>query len=198
MYPETVSGDLQSESWQSNWQRTTIPSIEALIGQHLPMPTYLPPVYTVKEVYYNQDLNSTPQVIHILLLISDQPVEWVGKQYRCRLALLIGWNEPGGGFKGLEGERIRDVDVPEGLLQEKDAEWVLRWENFSSPEGQSVLQLRASRQFPKDELVEIAASTPTTTPFSSSPTIPAPPETPAPGASPSPPPTPTPTKAQSS
>jgi hypothetical protein len=187
----TVSGELQSESWQSDWQKASIPSIELLIGQQLPVPTHLPPGCTVKEVYYNQDLNSIPQVTHILLLISDQPVEWVGKQYRCRLALLIGWNQFGGGFKWLQGEPVLTLPGP-GVLEEKDIEWVLWWENFSSPAGQSVLQFRASRLFAKDELVKIAASTPTTTPASPSATVPEPAETPAPGASPSPPPTPTP------
>ncbi|MFO8011255.1 MAG: hypothetical protein R6U89_10665 [Dehalococcoidia bacterium] len=155
-----VSGDIQSENWQSGWQKTNVRNVETLIGQRLPLPTYLPTNYVMREVYCTQDLNSIPQVTHVLILFSDKPVEWIGIEYRCKLVLEIGWNEFGGGFKWLQGERISIL--PSGVLQETATEWILWWENFSSDEGRSVYRLRASREFARNELISIATSVPTT------------------------------------
>lgn len=119
--------------------------------------------FGVTEVYYSQEPNTSPQVTDILLLISDQLVEWGGNQYTCRLALEIGWNEAGLGLKMPWAEYIPTVD---GRLEEEDDEYVLWWESYGSPKSLgSTLRLSASRQFSKDELVKIAASTPTNTPY---------------------------------
>jgi hypothetical protein len=130
----------------------------------VPIPGYLPSAHAIREIYYNLDLNASPQVTNILFLISDQPVQWVGTRYIAKLALEMRWNETGGGFKQIAGERI--PTIPSGVLQDTDTQWVLWWENFSSPDGSSTLQLRASRQLPKDEWIQIAASTPRTMPIS--------------------------------
>jgi len=153
----TVSGELQS-----GWQKTTIPKVESLLGQQLPVPTYLPVGYEIKEVHYYQEPNSSPQVTNILLLISDQQVGWVGNRYTCRIAFSIGWNETGLGLKMPWAEYIPAVD---GRLEEEDDEYVLWWESYGSPKPLgSTLRLRASQQFSKDELVKIAASTLSNTP----------------------------------
>jgi hypothetical protein len=112
----------------------------------VPIPGYLPSAHAIREIYYNLDLNASPQVTNILFLIEMR------------------WNETGGGFKQIAGERI--PTIPSGVLQDTDTQWVLWWENFSSPDGSSTLQLRASRQLPKDEWIQIAASTPRTMPIS--------------------------------
>jgi hypothetical protein len=136
----TVSGELPS-----SWQKTTITELEHLLGTQLPLPTYLPPGYEIKEVYYSQVPNSSPPVTEVLLLISEQQAQWVGNKYTCRLALSLGWNEAGLGLK-----------MP----------YILWWESYGSPESLgSTLRLHASRQFSKEELIKIAASAPTTTPF---------------------------------
>jgi hypothetical protein len=106
---ETVSGELQS-----GWKKTTIPEVESLLGVKLPVPTYLPSGYGVKEVYYGQGHISL-QITDILLLISDQPIEWTGNQYTCRLALEIGWNEAGLGLKMPWAEYI-DPDDYDGHI----------------------------------------------------------------------------------
>ncbi len=150
----TVSGELQD-----SWERTSIPKVESMLGQKLPEPTYLPIGYEIEEVYYHLEPNSSPQVTEILLLISDQKVEWIGKQYRCRLALEIGWNEAGLGLKMPWAEYVEAI---RGRLEEKDNKYVLWWESYGSKNSLgSTLRLYANREFSKDELVKIAASTPT-------------------------------------
>lgn len=146
------------------WQKTDISGIESLIEHTLPLPVYLPSGYLIKEVYYYQDPDSTPQVTHTLLLISDKPIEWVGNQYRCHLILYIGWNMFSGGFKWLGDEPKRELirSLPEGILIEGDGKYQLWWEYFNIPNGQSVFRLESNLKYSKDELVRIAVSTPQT------------------------------------
>ena len=153
----TVSGELPS-----SWQKTTIPEVELLLGQQLPVPTYLPTSYEIKEVYYHQALHTKPQITYILLLISDLEVAWVGNRYRCRLVLEIGWKEMG---FGLKMPWARYIPAVRGRLEEKGDEYILWWEIIGVPESESsTLRLYANREFPKDELINIAASTLPNTP----------------------------------
>ena len=154
-YPEsTVSGDLESD-----WQKTTISELESLLGQQLPVPTYLPTDYEIKEVYYSQELPTKPEpIINIIFLISDQQVCWSDKDYTCRIVFSIFWNSPGFGLKLPDAEYITDI---QGRLEEKDNEYILRWGSYGSPKSfGSTLRLRASQNLPKDELIKIAVSTP--------------------------------------
>jgi len=156
-----VSGELPN-----GWQKTTITGLEHLLGTQLPVPTYLPAGYEIKEVYYSQEPNSTPPVTEILLLISEQRVQWVGNKYTCRLALSLGWNEAGLGLKMPWAEFIPDI---RGRLEDKSGEYILWWESYGSPKSLgSTLRLHASNQFSKEELVRIAASTPSSSPASTS------------------------------
>ena len=140
------------------WHAATISKIESLLGQKLPIPTYLPYSYQIKESYYYQEPNSSPKITNILLLISDQPISWSNNQYTCRIALSIGWNEPGLGLKMPWAEYIPSVG---GRLEQNNNEYILWWESYGSPGSLgSTLQLFASQQFLKDELIKIAESTP--------------------------------------
>jgi hypothetical protein len=61
-------------------------------------------------------------------------------------------------------EFIPDV---RGRLEDKDSEYILWWGSYGSPKSLgSTLRLHASRQFSKEELIKIAASTPSPTPAS--------------------------------
>lgn len=156
--PPVYSGPTVSGELKSGWQRTTLPMVESLLGQKLPIPTYLPPGYQLREAYYYQEPNSSPQVTDILLLISEQQVKWAASRYTCRLVLEIDWNAPGFGLKMPWAEYIPTI---RGRLEEKDGEFVLWWESYGSPKSQgSTLRLHASQQFSKDDLIKIAASTP--------------------------------------
>ena len=155
--PPVYSGPAVSGGLQSGWQKTTIQKIESLLGQQLPVPTYLPAGYEIREVYYCQEPNSSTQVTDIILLISEQQVGWVGEQHTCRIALSIGWNEAGLGLKMTWAEYIPAV---QGRLEQKDNEYVLWWESYGSPRSLgSTLRLYASLQLAKDELIKVAGST---------------------------------------
>jgi len=154
--PPVYSGLTASGQLPSGWQKTTIPKVESLLRQRLPLPTYMPPDYEVREVFYYQEPNSTPQVTRILLQISDQPVAWADNRYTCRLVLEIGWHELGLGLKMPWAQWVPEV---RGRLEDKDGEYVLWWEYGTSEFPSSTLRLYASNQFSRDELVKIAAST---------------------------------------
>jgi len=149
----TVSGELESD-----WQKTTISELVSLLGQQLPIPTYLPTDYEIKEVYYSQRPYTKPQPItEIIFLISDQQIYWSDNHYNCRMVFSIFWNSPGFGLKLPDAEYIPDI---QGKLEEKDNEYILRWGSYGSPKSfGSTLRLRASQLFSKDELIKIAAST---------------------------------------
>ena len=52
-------------------------------------------------------------------------------------------------------------------MEDKEGEYILWWESYGSPKSLgSTLRLHASRQFSKEELIKIAASTPLPTPAS--------------------------------
>jgi hypothetical protein len=138
--------------------------MEELAGQPLPIPTLLPVGYSIQEVFISQHVNSKPLVTHILLFISDKQVVWAGNRYSCPMVIDLGWNQIGAGFKHLEGHIVPPYPgIPEGVIQKHETEWVMWWQNYSSPNSQSVLEMHASLQFSKEQLFAIAASTPTTT-----------------------------------
>jgi hypothetical protein len=149
-----VSGELESD-----WEKTTVSELESLLGQQLPIPTYLPTNYEFREAYYHQRPLTKPQPItEIIFLISDQQVYWSDNQYTCRIVFSVGWNSPTLGLKMPWAEYVPAV---QGRLERKDNEYVLWWGSYGSPQSLgSTLRLRASQSFSKDELVKIAASIP--------------------------------------
>ncbi len=156
--PPAYTGPTISDELQSDWHKTTISKVESLIGHSLPIPAYIPSGYEINEVYYQEGANSKPPVTNVLLLISDQDVEWTGRTFTSRLALLIGWNHAGLGLKMPWARYIPEVH---GRLEEKEGEYALWWETYGSPQSLgSTLILRASQQFPVDEMIKIAVSTP--------------------------------------
>jgi hypothetical protein len=143
------------------WQSASLSDFEAVFGQKLPVPAYLPREFEIKEVFGWGGSSS-----YTLVLISDQPVQWTGRQFRCRLAFYTEWGGMSGGFKGWEGEvqYLPGTDIL-SVLETKDDKYILDWENYSPhKEGYSqntaLLRLYANRQFPKDELFKIAVSVP--------------------------------------
>jgi hypothetical protein len=156
-----------------NYTRTTIAEINALIENQLTLPAFLPEGYEIKEVYDNSPSN-------ILILISDQPIIWTGKQFTCRLILFIDWGGMGTGFKWLKGERQLLRETESVLVEEKD-EYILWWDNFSVYSDEyiqksALISLTASKNLDKETLIKIAESVPLV--ISTIKRIPAPPTTP--------------------
>lgn len=163
--PSAYSGATVSGELQSDWQKTNISRLELLLGQKLPIPTYLPAGYEIREVYYAEAPFSLG-IANILMLISDQPIGWVSNKYTCRIVITISWNESGLGIRWLadKGESIHDGY---GVLMQHDNENELWWPSYGSPQSLgSTLVFRASLQFGKDELIKIADSTPPPNPLS--------------------------------
>lgn len=156
--PPVYSGPTVSGELPSDFRKTTIRELELLLGQKLPVPTYLPSDYGIQEVYYAQRPQDIPPTTTIYLLISDQEVTWIGNRYTCRLVLEIDWNATSLGLKEPWAEYVPAI---QGRLGEVDDEYILRWEIWGVPESWvSTLRLYASQELPKEELIKIAASTP--------------------------------------
>ncbi len=150
----TVSGEIDNK-----WHKAEIDEIESIISHKLPIPMYLPYDYEIKDVYYYQESGTTPQVIEVILLISDQPISWVDTKYICRLVLSIGWNSPGLGLKIPAAQYITEI---KGKLEQKDNKNILWWESYGGPGSLgSTLRLVANLEFSRDEMINIAASIPT-------------------------------------
>ena len=151
-----ITGELPDNS-----SKITFSEFESRRGQKLPVPAYLPQGYEIKEIYY--------YLFDIyLVLISDQPVQWTGNQYRCRLAFVTQWGGVSGGFKWLAGkgefQYLPGTNNLCVLVNEDDVQ-ILWWQNYSTyKEGYerrtALLSLYANRQLPKDELIQIALSVP--------------------------------------
>jgi len=160
---EWVIGKLEGFSTRDPhlWKKVTLADVE---GQ-LPVPTYLPSGYAVIEVYESL-APAGPGQREVLLLISDQslvwPAGWSGEKYQCRLVLDIGWNYP---VPPPAGEKV--AAVPDGVLVEQGDENIHRilwYKNFGGAPPDypfSTLRLYSGTRFPKQELIKIAASTPT-------------------------------------
>ncbi|MDP2728889.1 MAG: hypothetical protein Q8O55_00175 [Dehalococcoidales bacterium] len=150
------SGPTVTDSLMDGYQQTTIKEVESFIRSKLQVPTYLPPSYEIQEVYYKHHPESSPPVTSIYLLISDQPVEWKGTQFRCRLVVYIGWNKATLGLKMPWAEFIEEAG---GRLEEKEDKYVL-WKASYGEFLDSTVQVYASRDFSRDELIKVAASIP--------------------------------------
>jgi hypothetical protein len=145
----------------TGYYKTTIQEIEQMIGIHLPVPSYFPPGLKIEEVYAYQVPNTIPTVTQVLILISDVPVAWHDSQYKCQLALEIGWNEAGLGLKMIDAQFIPEI---EGRLQKNNDQLILWWESYGSPDSLgSTLRLHTDLKFSLDEMVKIALSTPYST-----------------------------------
>jgi len=151
------TGPTISDELPGDWHKTTISKVESIIGNSLPIPTYIPANYEIKEIYYRA-ADREPPGTDILLLISDQDVGWTGSTFTCRVVLLIEWNSTGLGLKMTWARYISEVN---GRLEEGEGEYALWWEIIRPNPLGSKLILRASQQFSVDELIKIAASTTT-------------------------------------
>ena len=145
-----------------SWKKTDIRTMEKLLDTKLQVPTYLPFDYEVKEVYYRQYPESSPPVTDIMLLISEQDIGWEDLRYTCRLALLIGWNDASLGLKMFWAEFIEEA---RGRLEITDDGYILWQASYGDPDAlDSTLKLYASPDFPREELIKIAASIPAEAP----------------------------------
>jgi len=148
------SGPPVSRELPSDASKTTIAELESMLGTEMEIPSYLPYGYKIQEIYYLPSSSGNPK---IYFLISDQPIKWEGNHYECQVVYEIGWNEFGAGLKMDWAKYIKSID---GRLENRDEKYILWWESAGSyGPKRSTSRLYASEEFPKNELIKIAAST---------------------------------------
>lgn len=134
----------------NEYKKTTLEEAGNIIGLTVPMPTYLPEGYEVQEVYIKDTGNSTEWII--VLLISDEEIEWIGDEYQCQMRITVYWHDAGG-LKMPWAERVEIGDSYGMLEKEKDhndLSWIIR-------PGRKLV-LSASKNISKEELVKVAES----------------------------------------
>jgi hypothetical protein len=143
--------------------KTTVQEVEKMVNAKIPIPHVWPTGDSIREIYYLQERDTKPLITRILFLVSDLPVEWAGRDYRCQLAYEISWNEAGPGLEG-PGETITEIgrnssNLKNGKLLDNNVEYTLILESSGQPGSLgSTLKLYSSNQLPKDELFNIASS----------------------------------------
>ena len=155
-------------------EKTTLKEAGNTVGLAVPVPTYLPESYEVREVYLTPMASGPPGVI---LLISDREIErnlvtrtdTTGTlQYyelQCRMTISARWDSDGLILPPkISSDMGRGVDINEdsGLIiwgwdeESNDLWWTLNPD--PDDEGLFVLEISVSKDFPEGELVRVAES----------------------------------------
>jgi hypothetical protein len=71
------------------YQETTLPEAEEKVGEHIPVPTYLPEALEIQEIYVAESPKGSKWVIQ--LFISDVPIEWQGEEFETKILYSIYW-----------------------------------------------------------------------------------------------------------
>jgi len=153
-------------------QETTLKEASNTVGLAVPVPTYLPENYEVREVYLTPMASGPPGVI---LLISDRKIEKnlishtdaAGtRQYyelQCRMTMSVRWHSDGLILPPkISSSMGRGVNINEGsgliIWREEinDLWWI--WHPDPNDEGLFELEISVSKDFPEEELVRVAES----------------------------------------
>jgi hypothetical protein len=134
------------------FHKTTLEELNSRTWEKpLPIPTYLPKGYEIREVYIHEYRESDDW--EIVLFISDTEMEHSGGVFRCKIKLTIYLFFPGG-FKMPWAEKVKlGKTGHSALLVKGDETNALYWSR-----GYAAV-LRAGRGIPVKELTRIAAST---------------------------------------
>jgi hypothetical protein len=146
LWPATFTSTLDL----NDYQKTTLEEAGNIIGLTVPTPTYLPEGYEIQEVYIEDTGSSTEWIV--VILISDEEIEWIGNEYQCQMRITVYWHDVGG-LKMPWAERVEIGDSYGMLEKEKDhndLSWIIR-------PGRKLV-LSASKNIPKGELVKVAES----------------------------------------
>ena len=145
-------------------QSTNIKDASNLIGVKIPEPAYLPEGYEIQEVYVKKRGNNT--VDKIVLLISDEEIEWHGDEYQCKMEIWITY----GIVIGLKMPWARGVKIGEigereiwGHLLDKEVDYYELWYQWQ-PDSHEwnewfEIVISAGKEILPEELVKVAKST---------------------------------------
>ncbi len=169
--PET--GTIIAEVDQA-YEETNLEDATNIIGLTLPLPTYLPEGYEIREVYIWAEGRD------LILLISDKEIEKElvtftvyagGTPYqtrqrwdcKCKMEMIIGC-PAGGGLKMPWAERVEIGQIP-GRWVTGDESNSLWWQIKATPGEEDLVEiasfeivLRAGKNISKEEMVKIAES----------------------------------------
>ena len=146
-----------------NAQKTTLEEASNVLGVPMPVPTYLPVGYEIREVYV-QDRT-------VRLLISDEAIgrklvthtDAAGTRQRyevqCKMEMSVRWYPEGGAPIKLPVEKVQ-INESRGFLQDRGDHRAIWWDCFPEPgqEGMYELVLAASKRVSKAELIKVAES----------------------------------------
>ena len=143
----------------TDYQKTTLDEASSIIGETVPVPTYLPKVYEVQEVYIKDTKDSAQWIV--VLLISDEEIVWENNEFQCKMRMTIQWDSAGG-IKSVRPEPVT-IGESKGQIFRRADHNDLMWNIFRKPSGalrQVVHEVRlsASKSIPKRELVKVAES----------------------------------------
>ena len=122
-------------------EKTSIDEASSIAGWDvpLPVPTYLPEGCEIKEVLAEHGENS-----RIFIIISDEEIDWSGREFSCVMLLQVGWHPIG--FPGLK--------LVGGPLQDEGDRYALWW-HLTAEQGQYEIVLSISKDFPRVELYKV-------------------------------------------
>jgi len=145
-------------------QRTTLEEASDMMGVNVPAPTYLPEGYKIQEVYIKERGDNT--VDRVVLLISDEEIEWHGNeyQYKIRMRTTCGF------VIGLKMPWARQVKIGKiggrevwGHLVDKEGDYNELWYQWQ-PDSHGwdewfEIVISASKDILEEELIKVAEST---------------------------------------
>jgi len=151
-------------------QSVTLAEARESVGWEIPMPTYLPKGYEIREIYLRDRsirlLISNEAIEKDLVTHTDAAGTRQRYEYQSKMEMGISWHSQGiaGGLK-LPGDRV-NIGEAQGVIFDAGDHYDLWWQPRPDPQqpGQYEMVLSASKLFSKDDLVRITESVPIVVP----------------------------------
>lgn len=131
-----------------DYQNTTLEELDSIVGEHVPVPTYLPEGFEVQEVYIAESPKGSKWVTPIL--ISDEPIEWQDEEFKTKILYTIYWRSVAPKRPDLD---TVSIGYDTAYVQEGDDTVMLFWWAHGI-----LKELTATKQFSVKELAKIAGS----------------------------------------
>lgn len=147
IYTSTFTGTFEGDG-KLYYQETSLPEAEKKVGEHIPVPTYLPEAFKIQEAYIRESPEGYKWVIQ--LLISDVPIEWQGEEFETKILYSIYWFSIAP--KPIDLEKVYIGHHQWAFIEEEDDYTMLFWWQ------NSLMELSRTKQFGVGELTKIASS----------------------------------------
>lgn len=144
-------------------QKTTLQEASSIIGVTVPLPSYLPEGYEVREIYVEDStvrlLISEKETEKRLVTHTDAAGTRQRYEFRCRMTMSISWFSEMGIPIRLPVKQVK-INESTGFLQDRSDHNALWWNWYPNPgePGMFELVISANKEIPEKELVEVAES----------------------------------------